>query len=64
MTTLEAALGRRPTFEEVTDALGAAFETEHGLMLRPGGLSMEEHALVERLVADKYASDVWLAGVA
>ena len=64
LTTLEAALGRRPTFEEVADALGAAFAAEHRLTLRPGGLSEEEHALVERLVADKYASAVWLAGVA
>ena len=64
MTTLEAALGRRPTFEEVAGALGAAFEAEHGLTLRPGGLSEEEHALVKRLVADKYASDAWLVGVA
>ena len=64
LTTLEAALGRRPTFEEVADALGAAFGAEHGLTLRPGGLSRAEHVLVERLVADKYASDAWLAGVA
>ena len=64
MTTLEAALGRRPTFEEVADALAAAFEAEHGLALRPGGLSWDEHALVEQLVADKYATDAWLAGVA
>ena len=64
LTTLEAALGRRPTFEEVADALGAAFEAEHRLTLRPGGLSDEEHALVERLVADKYATSAWLVGVA
>jgi lipoate-protein ligase A len=64
MTTLEAALGRRPPFEEVAAALGAAFETEHGLTLRPGGLSWEEDALVGQLVADKYATDAWLAGPA
>jgi lipoate-protein ligase A len=64
LTTLDAALGRRPAFEAVADALGTAFETEHGLTLRPGGLSEGEHARVERLVADKYLSDAWLAGVA
>ena len=64
MTTLESALGRRPTFEEVAGALGAAFEAEHGLTLRPGGLSAAEQVLVERLVADKYATDAWLAGAA
>jgi lipoate-protein ligase A len=64
LTTLEAALGRRPTFDEVADALGAAFEREHGLVLKPGGLSVAEHALVDRLVADKYASEAWLEGAA
>ena len=62
MATLEAALGRRPTFEEIADALAAAFEAEHGLTLRPGGLSHDEHTLVERLVDDKYATDAWLFG--
>lgn len=64
MATLEMALGRRPTFDEVAEALGAAFEAEHGLVLAPGGLTQGEHALVERLVADKYTSDAWVAGVA
>jgi len=64
LTTLEIALGRRPPFEEVAGALEAAFEREHGLVLRPGGLSQGEHAQVERLVAEKYASEAWLAGAA
>jgi len=64
MATLEAALGRRPTFEEIADALAAAFEAEHGLLLRPGGLSHDEHTLVERLVHDRYATDAWLVGAA
>jgi lipoate-protein ligase A len=64
LTTLETALGRRPTFEEVAGALERAFEGEHGIVLRPGGLSKAEQTLVERLVAEKYASDAWLAGVA
>jgi lipoate-protein ligase A len=64
MTSLEAALGRRPSFDAVADALGTAFETEHGLTLRPGGLSTDEAALVEGLVTDKYATEAWLAGAA
>lgn len=61
MATLESALGRRLTFEEVASALAAAFEAEHGLTLKPDGLSEAEHEEVERLIADKYASDTWLA---
>jgi lipoate-protein ligase A len=64
LTTLEAALGRRPTFEETARALETAFADEHGLELRPGGLSAPEESLVDRLVAEKYASDAWLVGAA
>jgi len=60
MATLESALARRPSFDDVADALTAAFAVEHGLTLRPGGLSEAEDALVARLVADKYATDAWL----
>jgi lipoate-protein ligase A len=62
LTTLEAALGQRPKFDDVAAALGEAFEAEHGLGLRPGGLSTEETAQVEALVRDRYATDAWLAG--
>jgi len=64
MTTLEAALGHRPKFEEVAVALERAFEEEHGLTLRPGGLSPEETARVAALVAEKYGTEAWLAGTA
>jgi lipoate-protein ligase A len=64
LTTLESALGRRPTFDEVARALGSAFESEHGIVLRPDGLSATEAALVDRLVAEKYATEPWLAGTA
>ena len=64
LTTLEAALGHRPKFDDVAAALAAGFEREHGLELRPEGLSADEAATVERLVRDKYTSDAWLAGVA
>lgn len=62
MTTLEAALGRRPSFDEVAAALGAAFEEEHGLRLKPDGLTTDETARVEALVRERYASQDWLAG--
>jgi lipoate-protein ligase A len=64
LTTLEAALGHRPKFDDVAQALAAAFEREHGLELRPGGLSADETAAVERLVREKYASEAWLTGPA
>jgi lipoate-protein ligase A len=60
MTTLEAATGRRPGFDDVALALAAAFGREHGLTLVPGGLSDEEAAHVDALVADKYGTDAWL----
>ncbi len=64
LTTLETALGHRPKFDDVAQALGAAFEAEHGLDLRPDGLSADETAAVERLVREKYATDAWLRGPA
>lgn len=64
MTTLEAVLARRPSFEEVADALGRAFETAHGLAVRPGGLSAAEAADVAELTRSKYATDAWLRGAA
>lgn len=64
MTTLDATLGRRPTFEEVARALAGGFAGEHGIALAPDGLSAGEQAMVERLVADKYATPAWLGGAA
>ena len=64
LTTLEAALGHRPKFDDVAQALAAAFEGEHGLDLRPEGLTAEETEAVERLVREKYATDAWLRGPA
>jgi lipoate-protein ligase A len=61
LTTLEAVLGHRPSFEAVADALAAAFAAEHGLDLRPGGLTPDEVDRVATLVADRYASPAWLA---
>src|SRR5258708_7421515 len=64
LTTLEAALGHRPKFDDVAAALAAAFEREHGIDLRPDGLDAQETATVERLVRDKYATHAWLTGPA
>jgi lipoyl(octanoyl) transferase len=59
MTTLEAVLGRRPSFEETLIALADGFRAVHGLELTPGGLAAEELERAEALVRDKYATDRW-----
>jgi lipoate-protein ligase A len=64
LTTLEAATGRRPTFEEVAEALREAFEAEHAVTLVPGGLTEDEAAHVERLVRDRYGSEAFLTASA
>jgi lipoate-protein ligase A len=60
LTTLEAALGRRPAFDEVAAALAAAFEAEHALALVPDGLDGDEAARVDALVGGRYATEAWL----
>ena len=62
MTTLEAALGRRPTFAEAAERLAAAFRTVHGLTLTPGGLSPAEAADMRALADGKYGTDGWTRG--
>jgi len=62
LTTLETALGRRPPFDEVARSLAEAFEAEHRLDLRPGGLTAAETMRVAALVNERYANDAWLAG--
>lgn len=59
MTTLEEALGRRPTFDEVIEALAAGLRETHGLDLRPGGLTRDEESLMDRLIREKYATEAW-----
>ncbi len=63
MTTLEIALGLRPQWSEMTERLAAAFEREHGLTLKPDGLTHDELGRVEELVRTRNTTDVWLAGV-
>lgn len=64
MTTLEHALGRRPSWDEVAQALAGAFEAEHGLELKPDGLTADETARADALARDRYGSQAWLAGSA
>ncbi|HUM16530.1 MAG TPA: biotin/lipoate A/B protein ligase family protein [Candidatus Nitrosotalea sp.] len=59
MTTLEAVLRRRPSFEETMTALAAGFREVHGLELSAGGLAAEELERALALVRDKYATDRW-----
>ena len=42
MTTLEAVLGRRPSFDETVDALAEGFREAHGVTVVPGGLEPDE----------------------
>src|SRR5712692_7421849 len=42
MTTLDAVLGRRPSFDDTVQALARGFRDTHGLELVPAGLDREE----------------------
>ena len=64
VATLERALGRRPGWDECVTAIAAGFDAEHGLELRPGGLTADEAQQVEALAREKYATEAWLAGIA
>jgi lipoyl(octanoyl) transferase len=59
MTTIEAAIGRRPGFDEAAAALAEGFTRAHGIELRPGGLARSEQELADRLVRDKYGTAEW-----
>jgi lipoate-protein ligase A len=59
MTTLEAVLARRPSFDETAEALGRGFEEAHGIELRPEGLNATEEALMRSLAREKYATERW-----
>ena len=59
MTTLEAVLGRRPTFDETQASLAEGFRRVHGVELTPGGLSAAEQEMMEALARDKYGSVDW-----
>lgn len=57
--TLEQALGRIVSFDEVADVLTHGFATALSLRLERGDLTEYERSLSERLRRDQYASDVW-----
>ncbi len=59
MTTLEAVLGRRPSFAETAEALARGFRDAHGIELRPSGLDADETALARSLTSEKYATHGW-----
>jgi len=59
MTTLEAVLGRRPSFAETAEALARGFREAHRVELVPGLLDEEETALADRLAREKYATTSW-----
>ncbi len=59
MTTLEKMLGRRPTFDEIVEALAAGLRETHSLDLAPDGLTRDEEALMERFIREKYDTDAW-----
>jgi lipoate-protein ligase A len=59
MTTLEAVLGRRPSFDETVAALAEGFREAHGVTVVPGGLDPDEEESMRALVADKYGTDQW-----
>ena len=61
LTTLAEVLGRRPGFDAVVEALSAGLAAALGAPLVPAGLSGEEGAMVDALVADKYATEAWTA---
>src|SRR6266852_6243528 len=62
MTTLEAALGWRPSFAETAEALASGFRGAHGIELQLGGLDPDETALAESLTREKYATPRWTRG--
>ena len=64
VATLAEAVTPAPDWDACVAALAAAFEAEHGVELRPGGLTADEAASVDTLIREKYATEAWLAGLA
>lgn len=59
-TTLEQALGKILSFDEVINALTQGFAEQLNLTLKEMPLSEQEQALVEKLRAEQYANETWL----
>jgi len=59
MTTLEAVLGRRPSFDETSAALTEGFRDAHGVVVEPGGLDRHEEETMAWLAQEKYVTETW-----
>jgi len=59
VTTVERELGRKPSFEQVREAMVKGFEKSLGVKLSEGEFTDEELALAAEF-KPKYASDDWL----
>jgi lipoate-protein ligase A len=57
--TLEEALGRQVSFDQVAHALARGFASALSLRLEPGDLTANEGSLAQRLRREQYASDDW-----
>lgn len=62
-TTLETVLGTAPTWAEAAQALQSGFAEALNLNFEIGELSPLEHAHTQRLLAEKYAAQIWNARV-
>ena len=58
-TTVEEAIGRSVTWDEAAKALATGFAEALHLRLEPGVLTDEEQSWVEKLRAEKYATEEW-----
>jgi lipoate-protein ligase A len=57
--TLETALGRSISFEEMVETMAVGFESALNLQLVPGELTAAEREAVERIRSEKYGDDEW-----
>lgn len=58
-TTVEETLGHRITWSEAADAVVAGFAEALNLRFKPVTLTGEEHVWMDRLRAEKYATERW-----
>lgn len=58
-TSIEEALGRPVTWQEVYDPMPAAFESVLGIQLIKAELTAKEQAVSQELISTKYSQDSW-----
>ena len=58
-TSLQEALGRRVSWDELAEALVLGFARAWGMEIRPGELTTEEEELARRLERERYADPGW-----